>query len=107
MLSQDNLDNGDCTEDLTARLTEEERWERGRFVEFLQPQRGFRSGRILKTYERGAKKDKVTIAIYNPYTRLYGNRGGFRHYIVTVDKKSVLRFFRKSRSASNGGGIDS
>jgi hypothetical protein len=87
---------------LTDRLTEDEKWERGRFVEFLLPRRGIRVGRILRTYSRGSKKDKVTVGIFNPYTKLYGNRGGFRHYTVTIDKKQVLKFFRKTRSASNG-----
>lgn len=98
---------GNDMEDLTERLSDDERWERGRFVEFLLPQRGFRCGRVIKTYQRGAKKDKVTIGLLNPYTRLYGNRGGFRHYVVTVDKKSVLRFFRKSRSTTNGNAPES
>lgn len=100
--SHDISSHGDCTEDLTERLTEEQKWERGRFVEFHMVQRGTRFGRILQTFSRGAKKDRVLIGLFNPYTKMYGNRGGYRHYQTLVDKKMVYRFYGKSRSKKNG-----
>lgn len=102
MCSDDLIVSVTNTEDLIARLTEEERWERGRFVEFHMPQRGMRFGRILKTFARGAKKNKVLIGLINPYTKIYGNRGGYRHYQVIVDKGAVYKFYAKSRSKKNG-----
>lgn len=92
---------GDGTEELTDRLTEEEKWERGRFVEFHMPQRGTRVGRVLKTFSRGKSKEMVVIGLLNPYTMMYGNRGGYRRYQTTVDKKMVFRFYGKSRSKKN------
>jgi len=85
--------------DLTGKLTEEEKWEVGRYVEFLHPERGLRVGRVLHSFEKGQKKDMVALSLFNPYTGLYGNRGGFRGYACTVEKSRVLRFHAKSRSA--------
>jgi hypothetical protein len=87
---------------LTARLTEEERWERGRFIEFVLPSRGLRIGRVLKTFSRGESKKRVRVGLYNPNTKMYGNRGGYRGFVVTVDKDQVCRFYSKNRSRKNG-----
>jgi len=89
-------------QDLTARLTDQEKWQKDRFVEFYMSQRGIRFGRILKTFSRGKKEEMVVIGILNPYTRMYGNRGGYRRYQTTVEKKMVYRFYGKSRSKKNG-----
>jgi len=89
-------------QDLTARLTDQEKWQKDRFVEFHMPQRGTRVGRVLKTFSRGKNKDMVVIGLLNPYTMIYGNRGGYRRYQTTVDKKMVFRFYGKSRSKKNG-----
>jgi coproporphyrinogen III oxidase len=82
--------------DLTDALTDEKKFERGRYVEFLCPGRGTRFGRVLRTFSRGQKKEKVLIGLFNPYTKSYGNRGGYRHYQVTIDKENVLKFYGKS-----------
>ena len=87
---------------MTARLTEEEKWERGRFVDFMLPSRGLRAGRILKTFSRGESKKRVRLGLFNPNTGLYGNRGGYRGFVVTVDKEQIVRFYGKSRSKKNG-----
>jgi hypothetical protein len=76
---------------------DEEKWEKGRFVEFILPNRGMRVGRILQLYSRGESKKRVMLGLYNPYTDRYGNRGGYRGFTVTVDKDLVLTFLRKSR----------
>lgn len=92
--------------DLTDALTEEKKFEKGRFVEFLCPGRGTRFGRVLKTFSRGQKREMVLIGLFNLYTESYGNRGGYRHYQVTVDKENVFRFYGKSstrRRKSNEG----
>ena len=89
-------------EDLTARLTEEEKWERGRFVEVLLPNRGLRIGRVLKTFSRGKSATRVHLGLFNPNNGHYGNRGGYRGFTVTVEKEQVVRFYGKSRSRKNG-----
>jgi hypothetical protein len=83
-------------------LTEDEKWERGRFIEVMLPNRGLRIGRVLKTFSRGESKKRVQVGLYNPNTGMYGNRGGYRGFAVTVDKEKVVRFYGKSRSRKNG-----
>jgi len=87
---------------LTRRLTDDEKWERGRFVEFVLPSRGLRIGRVLKTFTRGESKKRVRLGLYNPNTGMYGNRGGYRGFAVIVGKDQVVRFYGKSRSKKNG-----
>lgn len=87
---------------MTARLSDEEKWEKGRFVEFVYPNRGTRVGRILKSFSRGEAKNKVRLGIFNPNTKMYSNKGGYRGFVVTVDKKQVLKFYGKSKSKKNG-----
>jgi len=82
-------------DDLTERLTEEKRWEEGRLVEFVHPERGTRLGKILRTFVRGEKRAMLVIGLSNPYTGGYGNRGGFRTYNVLIEKERVVRFYRK------------
>jgi hypothetical protein len=96
--------SGETTEDLTARLTDDEKWEKGRFVEFIFPNHGTRIGRVLQNFTRGQAKNRVRLGIFNPNTKMYNNRGGYRGYVVTVDKTCVLKFFGKSRSKKNGKG---
>ena len=79
-------------------MTEDEKWERGRFVDFMLPSRGLRAGRILKTFSRGEAKKRVRIGLYNPNTGMYGNRGGYRGFVVTVDKRLVKSFYAKKRT---------
>jgi len=77
-----------------------EKWEKGRFVEFVLPTRGMRVGRILRVYTRGDSQRKVVLGLYNPHTDRYGNRGGYRGFNVTVEKTNVQTFLRKSRRRS-------
>jgi hypothetical protein len=88
---------GSGMEDLTDELSEEERWEPGRYVEFHHPERGLRVGRVQKTYTRGVKKKKVLLALTNPYTGGFGNRGGYRKYTILVDKSRIIRFYGKRK----------
>jgi len=77
-----------------------EKWQKGRFVEFVLPNRGTRVGRILKVYTRGDSERRVVLGLYNPHTDRYGNKGGYRGFTVTVEKMNVLKLLRKSRRRS-------
>ena len=44
----------------------------------------------------------MRLGLFNPNTGLYSNRGGYRGFVVTVDKEQIVRFYGKSRSKKNG-----